>query len=94
MDALPVELVEDSFENFRVSVAGDVNAEATEHVDEFFPVDVFEACAFVGPFNSGVIGRDRFSVLEETGVDVVGSILDGLFDDALAFRERQFLLAD
>ena len=91
---MPVKLVENSFENFRVPVAGDVNAETAEHVDEFFPVDVFEACAFVGPFDGCVIGRNRFSVLKETGVDVVGPILDGLFDDALAFSERQFFLAD
>ena len=94
VDALPVELVENSFENFRVPVAGDVDAEAAEHVDEFLAVDVLEACAFVGPFDGGVIGRDGFPVLEEAGVDVVGPILDGLFDDALAFSERQFLLAD
>ena len=47
VDSLPVQLVENSFENLRVPVTGDVDAEATEHVDEFLAVDVLEACAFV-----------------------------------------------
>ena len=56
MDSLPVQLVENSFENFRVPVPGDVDAEAAEHVDEFLAVDIFKAGAFVGPFNGGVVG--------------------------------------
>ena len=67
VNPLPVELVEDGFENFGMSMARDVDAEAAQHVAEFFAVDISEARSFVGPFDRGVIGRDGFAVLKEAG---------------------------
>ena len=94
MDALTAKLVEHGLEDLRVAVAGHVDPEAAEHIDEFLAVDVLEAGALVLPLDRGVVGADGLAVLEKALVDVVGPVLDALLDDALLLVGGQRLLGD
>ena len=94
VDGLAVELLPDRLQDLGVPVAGDVDAEAAEDVDELLALDVVEDRSLVPPLDGRVVGRDGLPVLEEGRVDVVGPVADRVLDHLLLLGRREALLAD
>jgi hypothetical protein len=94
---LAAQLVRDGFDDFWIAVADVEDAEPAETIN-ILPSGyvAIRVRTGVGPFDdgAGAMRVVRFTILEESGVDVISEAVDGLMRDPLRVGRRDVGLLD